>query len=56
MWEKYNMDSMMSSMYEIEENLAIERMKGPKEQYDYLKLHKEYLGMKANLLDNHLES
>jgi len=56
MWEKYNMDSMMGSMYEIEENLAIERMKGPKEQYDYLKLHREYLGMKSNLLDNHLES
>ena len=56
MWEKYNMDSMMASMYEVEENLALERIKGPKEQYDYLKLHREYLGMKANLLDNHLES
>jgi len=56
MWEKYNMDSMMASMYEIEENLALDRSKGPKEQYDYLKLHREYLGMKSNLLDNHLSS
>jgi len=30
MWEKYNMDSMMASMYEIEDNLAMERMKEPK--------------------------
>ena len=56
MWEKYNMDSMMSSMYEIEENLAVQRMKEPKAQYDYLRLHREYLGMKSNLLNNHLET
>ena len=50
------MDSMMASMYEVEENLALERMKQPREQYDYLKLHREYLGMKSNLLNNHLET
>jgi len=54
LWIKYNMEQICNSVYEIEENLASERKKPSIQQYDYLRLHKEFAGTKAQLLDKHL--
>lgn len=56
LWENYNMDSMLGSVYEVEENLAFSRKKEPIQQHDYLRLHNEYVGTKALLLERHLQT
>jgi hypothetical protein len=56
LWKKYNLDSMLNSVYELEENTAHERRQGSLSQVEYLALHKEYFGMKAELMDNYLKN
>ena len=56
LWQSYNLDQMLESVYEVEENLALERRKPSIAQVDYLRVHGEYLGTKAKLLENHLEN
>jgi len=56
LWKKYNMDSMMNSVYELEENNAFEKRKEPLAQVDYWRLHNEFLGTKAELLNKYLET
>ena len=56
LWKAYNIDSMLDSVYESEENLALETRKPSIAQVDYLRIHKEYLGTKAKLLELHLEN
>jgi hypothetical protein len=55
LWIRYNMDQMLQNLYEDLENVAVERQKEPLQQVDYYRLHKEFLGMKAKLLNHHLK-
>ena len=56
LWIKYDMDSMLSNLYELEESRAEEKRKEPIGQIDYLRLHKEFLGMKAGMIDTYLKT
>jgi hypothetical protein len=56
LWMKYNMDSMLNSVYELEENIARQRRELPISQVDYLRVHNEYLGTKAALLDKYMKT
>ena len=56
MYEDYNMDSLVESIYESEEIRAMEARKDSIAQVDYLRVHKEYIGTKAKLLEVHLEN
>ena len=54
LWIKYDMDSMLSNLYELEETQAEEKRKSPIGQIDYLRLHQEYLGMKAEMINSYV--
>jgi hypothetical protein len=56
LWQDYNLDALLDSVYEVEENLANETRKPSVAQVDYLRVHQEYLGTKAKLLELHLEN
>ncbi|OMJ69054.1 hypothetical protein SteCoe_33323 [Stentor coeruleus] len=56
LWKSYNLDSILESVFENEENLALETRKPSLAQVDYLRVHKEYLGTKAKLMEIHLEN
>lgn len=56
LWKTYNMDSLMNSIYEVNENLAIKDRAPSIAQVDYLRIHLEYLGTKAKLLEIHMEN
>jgi hypothetical protein len=54
LWEDYNLDQLIFSVYEVLENNALETRKPSVAQIDYLRVHLEYLGTKAKLLETHL--
>jgi len=56
LWIKYDMDSMLSNLYELEETRAEEKRKSPIGQIDYLRLHQEYLGMKADMINSYVDT
>lgn len=56
LWRKYNIDAMLSSVYEVEENLAHSKRQNSLGQVEYLALHREYFGMKAELMDSYLKN
>lgn len=54
LWIKYDMDSMLGNLYELEETNAEAQRKSPIGQIDYLRLHQEYLGMKAEMVNTYI--
>mmetsp|Transcript_13436 Transcript_13436/g.25313 ORF Transcript_13436/g.25313 Transcript_13436/m.25313 type:complete len:371 (+) Transcript_13436:1665-2777(+) len=56
LWRKYNIDAIYNSVYENEENIANERRQPSLGQVEYLALHKEYFGMKAELMDAYVKN